>query len=132
MEILYANVSLSEGGRESPSGLTIDVQRAVQTAPLTRAPNVSIFPRSNTVWSISFSVTYLKADLMEAQDFAAGLDTLLPAQGDLVLIPSDTNGVGQEITYQNAALTGMRAVTIGVTVVVNYAFIAENRKVLPA
>lgn len=131
MEVNYGGVAISAGGRESPSGLTYRITRQVEVVALTRATNVTIFPRNNRSYEIGFTVHYAKADHREASEFIVALEDSLPSQGALELIPVGASGVVQTITYENAALTGFSASAIGSTVIASFSFVATNRLVTP-
>lgn len=132
MNINYAGVALNAGNRESPSNLSVNVSRVVQSTALTRATHGKIYGRSNSIFTIGFSITYQKTDLREAQEFLAKLDEWLPAQGELTLSPTGSGGTVQDVTYERATLESASGQTIGITAVVSFTFRAENRKQLPA
>jgi len=132
MEVTYAGIALNSGNRESPANLSVSVSRVVQSTALTRASHAKIYARKNSIYSISFSITYQKEDLRATQDFVARIDEWLPFQGELVFTPTDSGGLMQDITYERATLETVSAQSIGISAIVSFTFRAENRKQLPA
>lgn len=99
MRVLLDKVSLSAGGDESPSGLTIVETRAVQAVDYVRADYGAQFGRANFRHEIAFRVTRLHTSLQASLEFILDHPQTIPETGMLSFLFNDrgSSGVGRWI-----------------------------------
>ena len=83
MKVFLDQFCLANGGDESPKGLTVQGEQAVQTVPLLRSASAGIVPRGNRVNTVTFTVTRLHPSYGAAEASLFQHAAMLPGGGAL-------------------------------------------------
>jgi hypothetical protein len=119
MTITLSTVSLSAGGLESPSNLSITESRNVQRTNPVRARAVKFIGRKNRSLSISFTVSRVHADLLEAQKFVLDHCGTVPDSGTLIIETEPDGNVAKRKMY-DACVDNISIKHVGVSTETQY------------
>lgn len=114
MRIKFANLFLSNGGLEGPSGLSVNGEQVIDDAGFFRALATVYYARGNDSTSVSFTVTREHASEKAAEVYVLTHRKNVPKEGDLVFycgFPGDE----QQVALLGAVLAGTSAVYLGRT-----------------
>lgn len=119
MRIKFANLFLSNGGLEGPSGLSVNGDQVIDDAQFFRALASVFYARGNDSTSVSFTVTREHASEKAAEVYVLTHRKNLPKEGDLVFycgFPGDE----QQVALLGAVLAGTSASYLGRTSRLSY------------
>ena len=115
MKIFIDQFCLSDGGEESPKGLSINGQQAVQSVPPLRGDMAEVYPRGSRVNTLAFAVTREHASDGAAEGFLFLHAATLPASGSLTFLCEDVNGATVRYTAATSAVASDKGTQLGIT-----------------
>ena len=104
MKIKLEGFWLCEAGQLAPNSLRVNGRRQVQVAQFLRAASSKIWPRKNSVTTISFSVTRQHADVRAAEDYMLNHEVAIPASGVALFVCYNEAGGESTYFFDSAAL----------------------------
>lgn len=120
MKIFIDQFCLSRGGDESPTDLSINGERQVQSVALLRGTAAALYPRGNRVLTITFAVTREHASHGAAEGFLFFHAATLPASGTLTFLCEDADGGAVRYAAEAAAVASDRGTQLGITTTHRY------------
>lgn len=121
MKARFADIVLSDGLFEGPSGFSHNGQQINDRFDLVRAAQALFVPRGNRSATISFAVTRQKDSLRGSERFVLEHFSQLPQQGDLFLWVG-TDADGEWVKYPAAVIDNVSSIYRGVSPGFQYTF----------
>ena len=123
MKIFIDQFCLSNGGDESPNGLSINGQQLVQSTALLQSATAAVTPRGNRVNTIGFAVTREHASHGAAEGFLFFHAVILPASGNVTFLCEDVDGSVVRYTAAGAAVASDKGTQLGITTTHQYTLV---------
>jgi hypothetical protein len=121
MKVRYANIVLSDGLIEGPSGFSHNGQQINDRFDLVRAAAAVFVPRGNRSATVSFSVMRQKGSLRASERLVLSHFSDLPEQGDLYLWVG-TDADGEWVKFAGAVIDNVSTFYRGVSPGFQYSF----------
>jgi hypothetical protein len=121
MKARFADIVLSDGLFEGPSGFSHNGQQINDRFDLVRAAQALFVPRGNRSATISFAITRQKDSLRGSERFVLEHFSQLPEQGDLFLWVG-TDADGEWVKYPGAVIDNVSSFYRGVSPGFQYTF----------
>ena len=115
MKIFIDQFCLSNGGDESPRGLSLNGKQAVQSVPLLRGDAADVYPRGSRVNTVAFAVTREHASVAAAEGFLFLHAATLPSGGSLTFLCEDVDGETVRYTADASAVASDQGTQLGAT-----------------
>lgn len=119
MRIKFANIFLSNGGLEGPSGLTVNGEQVVDEAQFFRALAATYYARGNDSTEVGFTVSREHGSHKLASVFMLMHRRNVPKEGDLIVYCGDP-GDEQQVALIGAVLVSSGASFEGVSSTTTY------------
>ena len=120
MKIFIDEFCLTNGGEESPTGLSINGQQRVQSVASLRGSVADVYPRGNRVNTVTFAITRTHASPGAAEGFLFFHAATLPASGGLTFLCEDAEGAAVRYTAADAAVAADKGTRAGLATTHQY------------